>query len=158
MTLHGWLLWGFVATTVLSTMLAAGHGFGLTRLSLPWLLGSMVTPRRERAKVVGFLMHFVNGWLFALVYLAAFEWWGEAGLLRGAAIGAVHAGFMLVAAVPLLPGIHPRMASESADATVVRGLEPPGFLALHYGPQTPIAVLLAHLVYGAILGLTWSSS
>ena len=156
MTLHGWLLWGFVATSVLSTLLAAGYGLGLTRLSLPWLLGSMLTPQRDRAKVYGFAMHLVNGWLFALVYLAAFAWWGEASGLRGAAIGAVHAAFVLVAVVPILPGIHPRMASETADATVVRGLEPPGFLALHYGPQTPITVLLAHMVYGAILGATFT--
>ncbi len=32
------------------------------------------------------------------------------------------------------------------------GLEPPGFLALTYGYQTPASVLLAHLIYGAILG------
>jgi hypothetical protein len=31
-------------------------------------------------------------------------------------------------------------------------LEPPGFLALHYGMQTPLAILLSHLVFGAILG------
>jgi len=64
---------------------------------------------------------------------------------------------VLAAVVPILPGIHPRMASETADATIVRGLEPPGFLALHYGPQTPIAMLLAHLLYGAILGFTWTA-
>lgn len=156
MTLHGWLLWGFVATSVLTTTLAASYGLGLTRLNIPWLLGSMVTPHRDRAKVLGFFVHLVNGWLFALLYFAAFVWWGEAGWLRGAAIGGLHAAFVLVAVVPLLPGIHPRMASESADATVVRGVEPPGFLALHYGPQTPIAVFLAHVLYGAVLGLTWS--
>lgn len=156
MSFHGWLLWGFVATSVLSTMLASGYGLGLTRLNISWLLGSMVTPQRDRAKVIGFLMHLVNGWLFALVYIAAFTWLGQAGWTFGAAIGAVHAAFVLVVVVPLLPGIHPRMASESADATMVRGLEPPGFLALHYGSRTPIAVLVAHMVYGAILGLTWS--
>ncbi|MBI4512523.1 MAG: hypothetical protein HY702_00295 [Gemmatimonadetes bacterium] len=33
-----------------------------------------------------------------------------------------------------------------------RALEPPGFLALNYGRQTPLLSLLAHVVYGAVLG------
>ena len=48
--------------------------------------------------------------------------------------------------------MHPRMASEQHGPTPTRQLEPPGFLALNYGRRTPISLLLAHLVYGAILG------
>ena len=44
------------------------------------------------------------------------------------------------------------MASEQHGPTPTRQLEPPGFLALNYGRRTPISVLVAHLVYGAILG------
>jgi hypothetical protein len=44
------------------------------------------------------------------------------------------------------------MASEQYGPTVVRQLEPPGFLALHYGTRTPVSVLLAHAVFGIILG------
>ena len=31
-------------------------------------------------------------------------------------------------------------------------LESPGFLMLNYGPQTPLATLVAHIAYGAIVG------
>jgi hypothetical protein len=48
--------------------------------------------------------------------------------------------------------MHPRMANEQYGPTVVRQLEPPGFLALHYGIRTPISVVIAHVVFGAILG------
>jgi hypothetical protein len=34
----------------------------------------------------------------------------------------------------------------------MRQLEPPGFLALNYGYQTPASVLVAHVAYGSILG------
>jgi len=34
----------------------------------------------------------------------------------------------------------------------VRQLEPPGFLGLHYGIQTPISIVLAHVAFGAVLG------
>jgi hypothetical protein len=56
----------------------------------------------------------------------------------------------------LLPGLHPRMASEQQGPTVMRQLEPPGFLALNYGYQTPVSVLVAHLAYGGILGSFYS--
>jgi hypothetical protein len=31
-------------------------------------------------------------------------------------------------------------------------LEPPGFFALNYGYRTPLAVLIAHIAYGMVLG------
>jgi hypothetical protein len=48
--------------------------------------------------------------------------------------------------------MHPRMASETRGPTVVRQLEPPGFLGCNYGARTPLSVMLAHAIYGAILG------
>jgi uncharacterized membrane protein YagU involved in acid resistance len=147
-----WLLWGFVATVVLTTVLAASQGLGLTRMNLPYMLGTMFTPARDRAKLVGFLVHLALGWAFSLLYVAAFEAWREAGWLRGAAIGLVHGLFVLSAGMRFLPGLHPRMASEQQGPTVARQLEPPGFLALNYGVQTPLSVVVAHVLFGAILG------
>ncbi len=51
-----------------------------------------------------------------------------------------------------MPALHLRMASEQHGPTPTRQLEPPGFLALHYGGRTPLSVILAHLIYGGILG------
>jgi hypothetical protein len=150
--LGGWLLWGFVATTVLTTIMAAGQGFGLTRMSLTYMLGTMFTADRDRAKVVGFVVHLVNGWLFSLLYVAAFHSWQRATVWLGAAVGLVHAAFVLTVGMILLPAAHPRMAREDQGPTASRQIEPPGFLALNYGPETPAAVVLAHLVFGAILG------
>jgi hypothetical protein len=151
-SLGEWALWGLAATIVLTTILAASQGFGLTRMSIPFLLGTIFTGQRDRAKVIGVAVHLVNGWVFALLYLALFHAWGGGGALRGAVMGAVHALFVLTVVLPVYPGIHPRMASEHHGADVRRQLEPPGFLGLHYGLQTPLTVLVAHVVYGAILG------
>ncbi len=154
MSIHfgDWLLWGFAATVVLTTLLAGSQGLGLTRMNLPYLLGTLVTPHRDRARMVGIAIHLVNGWLFALLYLAAFHAWGGAGVVRGAVVGAVHALFVLAVLLPAIPGLHPRMAGEHHGPGSVRQLEPPGFLALHYGYQTPLWVFVAHVVYGGILG------
>ena len=148
----GWLLWGFVGTVVMTTLMAGSQGLRLTRMSLPYMLGTMFTPNRDRAKLLGFGVHLLNGWLFALLYVAAFHAWGRTAWWLGAGIGFVHAAFVLTAGMQLLPGLHPRMASEQQGPTIVRQLEPPGFLALNYGYQTPLTVLMAHLAFGMILG------
>lgn len=151
-----WLLWGFVATVVLTALLAGSRGLGVTRMDLTYLLGTIFTPDRDRAKLVGVLVHFVDGWIFSLLYVAAFHAWGRATWWLGALIGLVHATFVLTVAMSFLPALHPRMASEQQGPTVVRQLEPPGFLALHYGIRTPLVVLAGHLVFGAILGAFYS--
>jgi uncharacterized membrane protein YagU involved in acid resistance len=147
------LLWGFVSTVVLTTLMAGSQGLGLTRMNIPYLLGTMFTPNRDKARLLGVGLHLINGWIFALLYILAFHAWGEASAWRGMLIGLVHSAFVLMVAMPLLlPAMHPRMANEQQGPTVVRQLEPPGFLALHYGYRTPLSVLFAHLVFGAILG------
>ena len=156
MNVGSWFLWGFVATLALTTVMAGSQGLRLTRMSLPYMLGAMFTPNRDRAKLVGFGVHLLNGWLFSLLYVAAFHAWERATWWSGAAIGAAHAAFVLTAGMRLLPALHPRMASEQQGPTVMRQLEPPGFLALNYGYQTPVSVVIAHLIYGIILGALYA--
>jgi hypothetical protein len=146
------LLWGFAATIALTTLMAACHGIGLTRMSIPFLLGTILTPNRDRALVVGMVFHTVNGWAFAFLYAALLEAMNTATWWLGAGIGIVHALFVLTVGMPLLPGLHPRMVSEYFGPTPNRQLEPPGFMALNYGRRTPIVAILAHVVYGAIIG------
>ena len=152
MNVPSWLLWGFVGTIVLTSIMAGSQGMRLTRMNLPYMLGTVFTPSRDRANLVGFVVHLVNGWAFSLLYVAAFHalevhtWW------LGGAIGLVHAAFVLTAGMRIIPGLHPRMASEQQGPTVARQLEPPGFLALNYGVRTPVSVVVAHLVYGVIIG------
>ncbi|HEX2173378.1 MAG TPA: hypothetical protein VHL09_13145 [Dehalococcoidia bacterium] len=146
------VLWGFIGTIALTTLLAGSQQVGLTRMNIPFMLGTAFTPDRSRAKVIGFVFHLLNGWIFAFLYAAIFQSWRRAGWARGAVVGVGHALFVLVAGLPILPHFHPRMASEQFGPTPTRHLEPPGFLALNYGHRTPLSVILAHLIYGAILG------
>lgn len=152
MSVGHWLVWGFAATVVLTTLLVASQGMRLTRMNIPYMLGTIFTPDRDRAQLLGVLVHLANGWLFSLVYIAAFRAWGGPSVGRGVLIGLVHAAFVLTAGMRALPGLHPRMASETRGPTVTPELEPPGFLALHYGLPTPVSVVVAHAAFGAVLG------
>ena len=145
-------LWGFVGTIVLTGLMSASQGLGMSRMNLPFMLGTMFTADRDRAKLVGFGVHVVFGWLFAALYTAAFRSWHRATWWLGAVVGLVHGLFVLLTLMPILPGLHPRMASEQRGPEPTRELEPPGFLALNYGRRTPLTVMIAHIVYGTILG------
>jgi hypothetical protein len=149
---HMWL-WGLIGTVAMTAILQASQGLGFSRLSLPFLMGTFVSANRDRAVVLGFILYVIGGWLFAFLYFYLFAtvrlgtWW------FGAVAGFVHGLFLLVCALPLLPYLHPRMASEYHGAAAApRRLEPPGFLALNYGYMTPTTTLLAQTVYGAVLG------
>lgn len=143
---------GFLATVVFTLIMFGAQGLRWTRMSLPFLLGSMLTPRRQFAKGVGSAIHLLSGWAFAFVYAGLFEVVGYTSWWVGGLFGLVHGLFMLTTALPLLPVIHPRMADEDRGPTPTRQLEPPGFLALNYGRRTPVVTLLAHLAYGLIVG------
>lgn len=149
----GWALFGRVATTGLTAVLIAAQLAGLTRLDLPLMLGTIVTEDPDRARVVGFFAHLLVGQGFALGYAATFALLDRATWWLGALLGLLHAATALAVLVPLLPGIHPRMASHRAGPRSLAVLEPPGLAGLNYGVQTPAVTLAAHLVYGVALGL-----
>jgi hypothetical protein len=152
MNLPSILLWGFGATIVLTTLTIAGQSLGLTRIDIPFIVGTMFTPDRDKAKFLGVVIHILNGWLFAFVYALFFENLHAPSIALGATIGVVQGIFVVTVLLPVLPGVHPRMVSESRGPEPTRLLEPPGFLAINYGRNTPLVLLVAHGIYGAILG------
>jgi hypothetical protein len=152
MNIPGLLLWSIVATLVLTTVEAAARGLGWSRMSIPFIVGTGFTQRRDHADAVGFAVHFVIGVLFATLYAAIFESLRTATWWLGALLGVGHALFILAALMPLLPSVHPRMASETHGPTPTRMLQPAGFFALNYGRRTAVVAIVAHVLYGAILG------
>ena len=48
-------LWGFVGTVILTTLMAASQELGLSRINFPFMLGTMFTPNRDRAGLIGFV-------------------------------------------------------------------------------------------------------
>ena len=137
----------------MTTLLRAASELGLTRIDIPFLLGTAVTVDRTRAKVVGFTLHFAAGLLFAMLYYACFAAINRSGWWIGAAFGIVHALFAGTTLVNiLLPFVHPRMGTSTTAADSTPLLEPPGFMLLNYGRSTPVGNLVAHMAYGALVG------
>jgi hypothetical protein len=149
----GWVLFGLVATAALTAVMITAQLSGLTRLDLPLLLGTLATEDPDRARVAGFFIHLGIGEGFAFGYAATFALLGRATWWLGALLGLLHAAVALTVLVPLLGGVHPRIASDRAGPSSTAALEPPGLLGLNYGLQTPAVAVAAHLVYGIALGM-----
>lgn len=156
MNVDNLLLWGFAATLILTTLMAASKHLGLTRMDIPFLLGTMFTSSRNKAPWFGFLVHLMMGWIFAFVYGAAFESSGLDTWWFGLAIGFIHGAFVLSVGLQVVNTFHPRMARPYQGPTPTRQLEPPGYFALNYGKGTPLVTMVAHLIYGGVLGLFYS--
>ncbi|WP_416416165.1 hypothetical protein [Paenarthrobacter aromaticivorans] len=154
----GWALFGLLATGVLTAVMIAAQMAGWTRLDLPLVLGTVLSPDPDRARVAGFFVHLAVGQAFALGYAATFALLGLATWWIGALLGLVHVAVALTVILPLLPGVHPRMASPRAGPASRAVLEPPGLLGLNYGIQTPAVAIVAHVVYGIVLGLLLGAS
>jgi hypothetical protein len=148
----GWATFGLGATVALTMMMLLAQLAGLSRMDLPMMLGTMLSADPDRARVVGFFIHLLNGQVFALLYTAAFSLLDLAAWWLGAVFGAFHGLAALMVLVPSLPGVHRRMASERGGPNLDAVLEPPGLFALNYGRETPAVTLIAHIIYGAVLG------
>ena len=153
MSVWGAIAGGFVGTLLLTSGLRAASELRLTRMDLPFLLGTAFTADRGRAKAIGYLLHFLAGLVFALIYYAVFVAIGRSSWMLGALFGAGHALFASTALVNvLLPIVHPRMGTSYTGAASTPLLEPPGFLMRNYGASTPVVTLVTHVLYGAVVG------
>ncbi len=158
MTMH-WLdilVWGFAASTLMVLTESAGLWLGLTRLSTPIILGSVVCDDRDRAALVGAGAHLLIGWVIAIAYALAFHAAGFATWWLGALFGIGQTLLVLGIILPAIPAIHPRMASPREGPTPARALQSPGFLGLHYGRPTLLVSLVAHGVYGVLFGALYT--
>ena len=121
MSIWGALAGGFLGTVVLTSVLRACSELRLTRMDIPFLLGTAFFTDSTRAKAVGYLLHFGFGLIFALVYYGLVP--GDRPRRAGGSAGCsawptpLFVGTTLVNV--LLPAVHPRMgtATTAADSS-----------------------------------------
>ena len=91
--------------------------------------------------MAGFFIHLAVGQGFALGYAATFALLDQATWWLGGLLGLLHVAVALTVLVPLLAGVHPRMASHRAGPASIAMLEPPGLVGLNYGAATPLVAV-----------------
>lgn len=135
MSVWGALAGGFLGTLVLTTALAAGSQLRITRMDIPFLLGTACTDNRTRARVLGYVLHFLAGLVFALVYYAGFVVLGRAGWGLGLLFGIAHALFSGTTLVNVLPA--GRASAHGHPEQCGRFLPPAGAAGLHAAELRP---------------------
>ena len=152
MSIWGALAGGFVGTLVLTTALRTANELGLTRVDLPFLLGTAVTGDRARAKALGYLLHLVAGEVFALVYYAIFAAHRHERLAARGAVRAPARDRLRHRArqrpAPGRPSPHGQHAQRRRQQPAARASRLPD---AQLRPRD--RDLLAHVAYGAIVGL-----
>lgn len=156
MDILGLVVGALLGTFVMTAIMEAAQAVRVTRISIPFMLGAMVSQRRATIRVAGFAMHLVNGLIFALGYALFFEALDRSDWWVGAIAGALHGALALVILLPVLPEVHPRMATDDQGPEPTPMLQPPGFLALNYGTRTPLVTILAHVAYGGIIAALYA--
>lgn len=132
------MLAGFVATGVLSLLVAAKH----------WI------PQLDSVTALDGLAHGVH---FALGLPSPLTGWVLYGV-----IGVVVWGFLFAVMAPILPGRRfwqKGLAFGVIAALLVWLMVMPlagaGYFGLHLSPLQPITTLIEHLLYGAVLGTVY---
>jgi hypothetical protein len=129
------LLWGFAATLVLTIILCGSQRAGLSRLSLPFLLGTCLTADRDWDPGSG--LHGLSDRRLDLRrYLCR--------ILRVAGHHMVDRR---------RHRFRPRSLSAARDpAHHAPHPSANGLLGLNYGYRTPLTTLIAQVAYGVVLG------
>ena len=123
-------MFGLLATTVLTALMIAAQLGGLSRLDLPLILGTVVTPDPDRARAAGFVIHLVVGQGFALGYAATFALLGQATWWLGGLLGVLHGAVALTVARPharghpSADGVQPRRPRINRGAGTARTARP----------------------------------
>jgi hypothetical protein len=140
-------LWGGIIGAIVAATVYAGFlGLRLTRLDLLRFEGGLLL--RERSSMVyiyGAVVQVVAGALLALAYRLVFERLGSATMVGWGALLGLAQGVLAVLVLPLLGMV---------NRNVRAGDEPrPGRFGRAYGGLTPVALLVASVVFGTWVGV-----
>jgi len=140
-------LWGGIAGAIVMVIVYAGFlGLRLTRLDLLRFEGGLlVQDRSPMVYIYGVTVHVALGALLALVYRLVFQQIDSATFVGWGALLGVAQGVLLLLLLPLLGMVNRNVRAE---------YEPrPGLAGLGYGRLTPLALLVASVVFGVWVGI-----
>lgn len=145
-------LWGLIASGAMATVLEGARLLSFSRMSLPFLFGTFFTMHRAWAMGLGYVTYLLGGWTFALLYALVLHDVGKAAWWMGALMGLAHGAFLVTVFLPLLPFVHPNLATHYDGPSALARLEPPGPFGLNYGYATPATTVAAQVLFGLIFG------
>jgi len=143
MKLNRAFLGGVLRAGVMSVIMAMARGMGM-KVNLEQMLGTMTGMMPSGTTfAIDLAVHLMMGAAFAVAYAWLFEHVAHRGHWTTGALSAiphvVFAGLMMGA----IPMIHPLMPNP---------MPPPGVIMSELGPMGVGAMVMLHLIFGAIVG------
>lgn len=130
---------GLVGTAAMSLLMALGPWMGMPRMDMAGALGTMLAGPGTAAAVLGWMLHFGMGAIFAVVYALLWSTGvGAATLGWGIVFGLVH-GVVAVLAMPVMQSMHPRRTQLATGGTAAMG------------------VLVGHGLYGLVVAAVYAA-
>jgi hypothetical protein len=157
------VLAGLAGGVVMTAMMTMMRKAGKTEMDMALLQGTMFTGDSAKARPIGLMMHLVvmSALVFGSIYALLFAWLdvgSGSAWWTGALIGLVH-GLVAGVVMAMMPAVHPRMtatATAGSPSGPAVELKPPGPFAKNYGAATPPGVVMAHVIYGLVVGLVYA--
>jgi hypothetical protein len=145
MNIIGAIVAGLAGTVVISMLMAMAPRMGMPKMAIWEMLGTMFS--KEGNLALGWIMHFMMGVVFAIIYAALWAVGiGSATLLSGVVFGAAH---FLVAGLMMggIPMLHAGIKAGTVQA--------PGVLMLNSGVMGFMGGLIGHAIYGLVVALVY---
>lgn len=146
MNVLGAIIAGLVGTVAISMVMGMAPRMGMPKMDIVDMLSTMFgKPNRT----LGWMMHFMMGIIFALIY--SFAWSlgvGSATWLNGLIFGAVH--WLVVGMVMgMIPLVHAGIKSGAVQA--------PGlWMTNNGGMMAFVGGLMGHMVFGLVVALIYN--
>lgn len=140
---------GVFGGLIMGIIMMIAHYTDMTPLDMPMYQGSLMLGEiSSMAWWVGMFSHLIISGLIAIVYAFGFVYFVEkANWVVGAVFGFIH---WLIAGVffGIMSFVHPLMQTNE--------LASPGIFATNFGYFSIAAVLILHLIYGAVVGAIYN--
>lgn len=146
MNILGAIVAGIAGTLVFTMVMGMAPRMGVPKMDIVEMLGSMFSwPPNKR---MGWMMHLVNGSIFAIIYAALWnaKFLGGYSILGGVIYGALHwliTGLMFGG----MPMLHKGIKDGNIDA--------PGIYMTAGGAMGFVGGLVVHIVFGVVVALVY---
>ncbi len=144
----GAIVWGVVAALVMWGFMTMGQRMGMTHMDLPNLLGSMFAePRTSTSQGIGLGIHLTIGALLAIswAYTTALFAWPATWL--SAMVWAMFVSLLAILLISSMMIFHPKIRAGAPEVSGPAGAD--------LGATTTAIIVVAHLLYGFVLGLMY---
>jgi len=135
-----------IGTALMTGMMLWGKQLNLPAVDAHGILGYILNS--EKASPLGYVVHWVNGAIFAVGYVLIFRYVPGNILLLGVLIGIIHwllVGWMFAFA----PLVHAGMKAGNVPETGAYMLKSLGFVGF-------IAGMVGHIIFGLAVAITYS--